>query len=101
MKTKNEHSSTELNSQSHNDNSKDKEQPFFITKSYRPKEPPTFTEEELEQFREGMKNIRTDGENLLFDERRQMWYWPVKLDNDLTSTETEQARENESGCTLF
>lgn len=100
MKTRNERSSTELNSQIHNDNLNEKK-PFFITKSYRPKEPPTFTEEELNHFSEGMKNIRTDGANLLFDEKRQMWYWPKPDNNNLPSTENELSEEEQSGCTLF
>ena len=55
-------------------NSSDDEE-LCITKSYRPTSPPTFTEEERQKFREGMKDIRTDGNNLRFDERRQMYYY--------------------------
>jgi hypothetical protein len=75
------------------------EEPFFITKSYRPKRPPTFTEDEKRQFREGMKDVRTDGHNLRFDERRQMYFYLPKDHPEYKEHPEEE--ESNSWCTIL
>ncbi|WP_298627409.1 hypothetical protein [uncultured Legionella sp.] len=78
----------------------DQEKPFFLTKSYRPTKPPTFTEEEKERFAENAKNIRTDGHNLRFDERRQMYFYLPK-DHPEYKEHPEDVEENNNWCTLL
>ncbi len=75
---------------------------LVITESYIPKDPPKFTDEELKQFREIMKDVRTDGENLRFDEKRQMFFYPPKQnESPQSSSDAESVEEYNGGCLLF
>lgn len=74
----------------------DQEKPFFITRSYRPTKPPTLTEEEKEKFAENVKNSRTDGHNLRFDERRKLYFYLPKDHPDYKDID-----ESNNGCTIL
>ena len=100
MKTRNENL-PDGSTQDHKVNAQ--EEPFFITKSYRPKEPPTFTEEEKKKFREGMKDVRTDEHNLRFDENRKMYFYLSKDHPEYKEHPEDMGNSNLSNrrCTML
>lgn len=54
------------------------DQDVVITRSFRPQRSPTFTKEELVNFAEGMKDVRTDEHNMRFDKERRVYYYLPK-----------------------
>ena len=66
------------NDQGNNDQGENKA--FVLTKSYRPdpNKPYIFTEDEEKRMAENVKHIRTDGHNLRFDEKSQMYFYLPK-----------------------
>lgn len=92
------HTAVHDNIENDQDRSGSTAQVIPITKSYRPKEPPTFTDEQKNKFDENARHIRTDVQNLRFDERRQMYFFAdaeSKLSQgDSTTEEHDMALRN-------